>query len=703
MTDPGRGGIAGPRQRWGGGQAASAEVSSGEVAGRVFRVIWWVTQPVAAMLTLIAVWLIARQRRVRPLWFAASGAAVLSVSGATGLARGYWAPWRELARRFRRQAGAHGKQQGSWGRWAADHWAGWVLGQLPSAVAAALVVAGFIGWRRSRFTASWRKTEPRAAKSEVQKALAELGPWPPQEDEVPADTGTLRVRLGVDRRTAQPCDIPAAALGKHAYLEGPSGFGKTTALAAILSGLVAAPAARPLKIPVVFITMKPDRDLDAAMRAIARVSGRRLHIITEDGRGATGTYNPIKHGTAEQVKNKLIEAEAQSADGGFSEPHHRRVGERFVLKVVTALTLLSGQGAARPGRNRAWRRDMIDLAALMDLGTLGRELDKFPAALQSDLTAYVAMLRGNKDLQKSIIGMRERFALVAEGATGTVFTERPDGLDLLAALRNGDLVLFNLDAAADTAAARHVGNLAIQDLTLLLSSLADDGWARAGNMAFIVVDEFSALGGSLLANLYARARSQGAGVALATQQSESLRDVSEAFEAAVIENSNILLLGNQTGKADDRASEFGTDQRWSETIQVRHDADPIGTVTEAGGVGSLRMVDAFRIHPNELRDLQPGEMVLRVKAPYELRHIHILRGQVPVTDADYIASSWTPPDDERTTPAAGTAKLEPAPAADPWDEGADDPTPEDTDDATRDANEEEGDWFSSPATESFHA
>src|SRR5699024_1423410 len=101
------------------------------------------------------------------------------------------------------------------------------------------------------------------------------------------------------------------------------------------------------------------------------------------------------------------------------------------------------------------------------------------------------------------------------------------------AIRDGDVVLFNLDAARDAQAARQIGNLAIQDAQAALSELGAEKWhegtplSRFGRprptgpvqmrMQLLIVDEFSALGGTLLQNLFERARSNGGAVILATQ------------------------------------------------------------------------------------------------------------------------------------------------------------------------------------------
>jgi hypothetical protein len=94
------------------------------------------------------------------------------------------------------------------------------------------------------------------------------------------------------------------------------------------------------------IDMKGDADVVRHLAAIAAETGRQMHLVTVDGRG--GTYNPLSTGTPGQWKNKLIEAEAGAAAGGFTEPHYRRLSERFLLVCCQVLAELVERCAGCP-------------------------------------------------------------------------------------------------------------------------------------------------------------------------------------------------------------------------------------------------------------------------------------------------------------------------------------------------------------------
>ncbi|MDY3049782.1 MAG: hypothetical protein SOR40_08460 [Rothia sp. (in: high G+C Gram-positive bacteria)] len=67
--------------------------------------------------------------------------------------------------------------------------------------------------------------------------------------------------------------------------------------------------------------------------------------------------------------------------------------------------------------------------------------------------------------------MRSRLAVLAEGAAGNVLVDEPGGLDLRAAFKTGDIVLFNMDAARDLEASQFIANLAISDYVAAMADL----------------------------------------------------------------------------------------------------------------------------------------------------------------------------------------------------------------------------------------
>ena len=104
----------------------------------------------------------------------------------------------------------------------------------------------------------------------------------------------------------------------------------------------------------------------------------------------------------------------------------------------------------------------------------------------------------------------------------------------------------------------------------------------------------------------------------ATQDLDAdLEAVSPQFAASVRTNANVWIVLRQTrGEAADAiARDIGSRLTWKETVQVEDDWDALGGMHAASGVGSLREVDEFILHPNDIKSLPQGGAYLVVKVP----------------------------------------------------------------------------------------
>lgn len=614
--------------------------TDGQVARRAIVAVLVIFNPV-----LTAVFLVLRltlgRTPIRAKWVIIVGAIASIVCFLTRQIGAYNTPWRELARtvaELESLATANASLAAT-----LSHWPAWLVDQMPFALSAGVLLAGLSLGYRERYSATWRATSRRASRRTMDKALRKARDYTGGRPATSVDD--LSVRLGADEQTGQVVEIPAAAFRSHTIIGGPTGAGKSTTIMKLVDGLLGNPAASSLRLPAIMVDLKADEGMRKELEALAAATGRRCHVITVDGTGNT-TYNPLRSGSPDQIKNKLIEAEASSADGGFSEPHYRRLGERFLLLACAVLEDLVTRGATllSDGVRRPWRQDLRDLVRLMDLNTLGTQLDLLSPAVAARVNGYLEEVANNKNLATDIYGIYNRYALIADGPAGSVLVDSPDGLDLYDAIMAGDLVLFSLDAGLDGATARQLGSLVLQDLISVMSRLKAEDYART-RFCLTIVDEFSALGGSSLRDLFARSRSAGGAVVLASQDLDAdLEAVSPEFASAVKTNANIVVLHRQTGDAASGwAERLGTHQTWTETLQIQDDIDVYGTQSAASGVGSLRQTDEFIVHPNTLKTLGQGVVILNVNHPKRtIRTVHVARAATRATAPDPVPATKAP-------------------------------------------------------------
>ncbi len=561
---------------------------------------------------IIAVGRIYREH-VRPWWLCAAGAL------ATGL--GIWMGW----------AAAYGDTyitalHDLWSAFLhresttsviANNWQTWAIAQAPFAACAGILVAGIYLAYRRRFDATWREDAdaagPRArtkrpanakrvhrAKAKQREATATAP--------AAATVSDLQVPIGVDE-AARPVTLEATALRTHGVVIGPTGVGKTQALERVLYGFTGAPAARELHLPAVVIDMKADPGLAATLAAIATQTGRRFHHVTAD---ATGTsYNPLAGLTADEMSDALYET-LFAADKNVNL-HYATLSRRLLQQACRVCVDLADARVARVGGG-TWTIGLADVADLLNLDTLRSVTPYLSPSVATSLTRYLADLDAANN-EGDVGDVRDRVAVIVDTAAGRALDA--NGFQLEQAIRAGDIVCFSLDAAGAPQTARTIGTLAVQDLCATFGRLARDGWGKT-HMCLTILDEFSALGTPRVADLYARARSAGGAVLLATQDLDAdLEAVSPQFAASVRTNANVWLVLRQTrGEAADAiARDIGSRLAWKETVQVEDDWDALGGMHAASGVGSLREVDEFILHPNDIKSLPQGGAYLVVKVP----------------------------------------------------------------------------------------
>ena len=550
------------------------------------------------------------------------------------------------------------------------NWHTWAMTQAPFAACLALLVAGIYLAYRRRFDDTWRENDddagPRARTKRPASAKRVRRAKARQRAAVTsaraaATVSDLDVPIGVDE-AARPVNLDATALRTHGVVIGPTGVGKTQALERIIYGLTGAPASRDLHLPVVVVDMKADPDLASTLAAIAKQTGRQFHHVTVD---ATGTsYNPLAGLTADEAADALYET-LFAADQNVNL-HYATLSRRLLQQACRVCIDLADVRVARVGGG-TWQIGLADVADLLNLDTLRSVNPYLSPAVAASLTRYLADLDASKN-EGDVGDVRDRVAVIVDTDAGR--TLDATGFQLEQAIRAGDIVCLSLDAAGAPQTARTIGTLAVQDLCATFGRLARDGWGKT-HMCPVILDEFGALGTPRVADLYARARSAGGAVLLATQDLDAdLEAVSPQFAASVRTNANVWLVLRQTrGEAADAiARDIGSRLTWKETLQIEDDWDALGGMHAASGVGSLREVDEFILHPNDIKSLPQGGAYLVVKVPsgtinaatadtrIERVHINAITDEevtaLPTKHANVASTAYTAPQPASTAPAA---------------------------------------------------
>lgn len=141
-----------------------------------------------------------------------------------------------------------------------------------------------------------------------------------------------------------------------------------------------------------------------------------------------------------------------------------------------------------------------------------------------------------------------------------------------------------------------VGDTGRRFLNFLLEDFKDFLGKRQKHPAILVIDEFGQFRNQSIQDIVMVARSSGIGVVLATQHTESLGD--RATKENILANTNTKIV-MRTDFPEDMVNLAGTEYQVETSIQYDENLPT--------GKGSARVQHTFKVDPNEVGQLQPGQ------------------------------------------------------------------------------------------------
>jgi hypothetical protein len=473
-------------------------------------------------------------------------------------------------------------------------WAG--LGQ--AFYGAALVSGGLLG---AGFRAYWRHADLRAggelgrAARDALTARALVSNH--RERRAVTRSGRFvkggRYALGLDSQGGVVWLPLGTRGGRHTLLIGATGTGKTTTMLwALLRHLDAGFGA-------IVIDAKGDRGLLARCRGEALARERAFYRFSLDG--PSNQWNPLACGSTGERADKLIAAEE------WTEPHYKRLYQRYLLAVFTALDA------------QATEPDLSTVVGLLNpdkLTLLSRQIESEQTAQR--LLDYLGEL--TPDERRDLGGLRNRLAILAESEHGTLLAaaEDPaDEIDLLLAVAQQAVVVFSLNSSRYPESAKLLAAALFQDLKRAAGVLETEPGLR--HPAAVVIDEFGAFGQDHVLGLFQRARSAGLSLLLATQELADLRRIDPGFQDQVLGNVETIVAHRQNvpDSAELVAAIAGTRETWLHTFQT--DDRPAGARHGRSGLGTKRRGHEFIVAPDTIKQLRTGEAIVISKQPHSAR------------------------------------------------------------------------------------
>jgi hypothetical protein len=380
------------------------------------------------------------------------------------------------------------------------------------------------------------------------------------------------IRLGTIVPSRREFDLEPRELAQHVFIAGASGSGKTTTLVRLADGALTLGSA------VVIVDCKGG-GLGGEARALAARDQVPLRIVDPDDPDSIG-YNPCT-GTPAEVTNKLLGAFTYE---GAAEVFKMAAGQALP-PIVRALSSLG-----RP----------VDLDAISEtfrsggMARLGRDAGEPHERILRDIESA---RKSGGVAEQAYTGLQFRLGMLIQGKFGELF-RMENALDWDTALASPSVTYLGLSATAASEDVELLGRVIAQDLKQAAGRRLR---SKAHPPVLVIFDEFAALReAEQIVDLLLQARQANMQVVISTQYLPEAVPIRKACLSA-----GLILAHRVEGEdAEALAGQFGTRGKWEHTLQIDR-------TTGYSEKGSVRKVDVYNVHPNELRELVVGRAAVR--------------------------------------------------------------------------------------------
>jgi hypothetical protein len=325
---------------------------------------------------------------------------------------------------------------------------------------------------------------------------------------------------------------------------------------------------------------------------------------------SSAVLNPLSHGTPQQITDRLFTALT------FREEYYKSVQYDICQKVVS---LLHERSNGTPGAVTI--KGIYEL--LTDDGKLGDLASECcDLGLKDQILWYLTEKPETRE--KNTKGLVSQLSPFAVGEVSALVNGKATG-DEREVLSISETVLSS--AGTEPVAlviliptlmyqeiGQQLGRLLLQELSWAVGQRASQPGGIAPFLP-VFLDEFASFVYPGFTNVLNKARSSNVALHLSHQSLGDLGVVSREFATIVNTNTNIkCLLGlNDPETADFFARHMGTLKDEKTTERARKEG--IWSAKKLTGEMSVREVESYRVHPNDLKNFTAGEGVLHMPSP----------------------------------------------------------------------------------------
>lgn len=409
------------------------------------------------------------------------------------------------------------------------------------------------------------------------------------------------IPIGSDLTTEEPVYLTTREVNQHVLVAGATGEGKTTLMTTMIRHAMVHGR------PIVIIDPKGDFTDVEKIKAMAKEHGRsdKFKLFSLVYPENSYSYNPLKVGTPEQLKSKLLE----SLD--LKHEYYGSVAAQFLANLFDVLVFLKRE------KPLTLNELLKYLSSPNDLGKLDNELKAMPRSDKlNDLMGKMHILKATdrKDLlgiiaQINAMCLTEFDALL--GNKENAFGE----IDLYQSLNRSEILYFQMNTPGFADFSSRIGRLILQDLKLVTNLIQAGKLKKEFEFGVVFIDEFGSFASKSFAELLKMIRSTGIGMNLFFQGIGDLKEVSPSFSEQILGNTKIKIILRQEIDIDVEtwSSMAGTVDAEIESYQTNNQ----NILSNRTGTGNVHIGKKTKIEFDVFKKLKVGQAVVINKG----RHI----------------------------------------------------------------------------------
>lgn len=327
--------------------------------------------------------------------------------------------------------------------------------------------------------------------------------------------------------------------------------------------------------------------------------------------------NPLRHGSPQQITDRIF------SSFEFNDPFYESV-QYDICGYLIRLTHKTDR--------------VTTFKLLYRLLTDDRELSKLLSELD-DQDELKSILRGYlkesiKDRKNKMSGLISQLSPFATSEIAEIVNSTEVNNSLYNLMTNTDkskIFIFSIPTLKYQKIGTKLGKLILQELAYCVSEREKLG---VKEFTSVFLDEFSEFVYEGFISVLNKARSSNVALHLCHQALSDLTAVSDSFARSVNTNTNVkCILGlNDPDTADFYARHLGTKTTQEFTEQTVEEG--FFRSKEETGRASMREVESYKIHPNELKELYQGAGIIHFPSKYGVVTERIKFSALTLTDME---------------------------------------------------------------------